>query len=145
MEILEVNNIVRQALSSFYIPSNINILARYTKDLLVITIEKSKIIRVLDNIVRNAIEAMTDGGLITINVLKKGEFAAIEIKDTGEGVPEDIKEKLFEPFNTSKPKHEGLGLAYSKKIIESSGGKISLRSEIGKGTTVMISIPIINK
>jgi PAS domain S-box-containing protein len=141
-EMIEANQIVKQSLASFYIPKKIEVHARYFDENMTIQIDKTKMIRVLDNIIRNSVEAMPQGGKITIHVKKKGSNAMIEVKDTGEGIPEEVKERLFEPFNTTKPNHEGLGLTYIKKIIESAGGNVSIQTERGKGTSVTVSLPL---
>jgi PAS domain S-box-containing protein len=108
-------------------------------------LDKSKIRRVFDNLLKNAIEAMPDGGKITINTNEKGNNINIEIVDTGVGIPEEKLDKIFKPFNTTKTKGMGLGLVFCKNTIESHGGEITILSEQNKGTKVMIKLPLENK
>lgn len=100
-------------------------------------IDPIKMRRVFTNIIQNSIEAM-DEGLIEI-ILKDNE---IIFKDNGKGMGAEVKERIFEPFFTSKQNGTGLGMTIVKKIIDDHNGKISLESEIGKGTEIKISLPI---
>ncbi|MDL1957183.1 MAG: PAS domain S-box protein [Candidatus Desulfofervidus auxilii] len=98
--------------------------------------------QVLLNIIKNSIEAMPGGGNLTVITTLKNDHILIKIKDTGKGISAENLKKIFDPFFTTKPKGSGLGLAISKKIIEAHKGKIFFESELGKGTTCVISIPI---
>jgi PAS domain S-box-containing protein len=106
-----------------------------------IGLDKSKFIRVLNNLFKNAIEAMPTGGKLTVIVEEKENNIFIKITDTGVGIPPDVLKKLFRPFQSTKAKGMGLGLAFCKNTIESHGGEISVESELGKGTTFIITIP----
>jgi len=99
--------------------------------------------QVIMNIVLNAIQAMEEGGLLTISTKSKDGQCLIEISDTGRGIPEEILPKIFDPFFTTKDVNEGtgLGLPVSLAIIKRHGGAITVKSQIGKGTTFTISIP----
>ncbi|MBD3205919.1 PAS domain S-box protein [Candidatus Bathyarchaeota archaeon] len=108
-------------------------------------LDKSKLRRVFDNLLKNAVEAMPEGGKIKINTNKKGNDISIEIIDTGVGIPEEKIDKLFKPFNTTKSKGMGLGLVFCKNTIESHGGEIAILSERNKGTKIMITMPLENK
>ncbi|RKZ25774.1 hypothetical protein DRQ20_04450, partial [bacterium] len=87
------------------------------------------------NVVHNAVKAM-DKGRIEIKV----DGRKIEIKDTGPGIPEEVREKIFEPFFTLDPKGTGLGLSITKKIVELHGGRIEVESEEGKGSVFAITL-----
>jgi signal transduction histidine kinase len=89
----------------------------------------------------NAIEAMKDGGTLSISIAHTGEALLLEIADTGHGISEDEVKKIFEPFYTTKEQGLGLGMPYAKKIIEQHGGTISLNSRPGEGTTISIALP----
>jgi len=95
----------------------------------------------LMNLMLNAVEAMPDGGLLSISVEQTDETLRLEIADTGSGIGEEQATKIFEPFYTTKEQGLGLGMPYSKKIIDQHGGTISLSSQLGKGTTITIVIP----
>ena len=90
------------------------------------------------NFAKNGIEAMADGGTLTIITKQRPDGILVEFIDTGEGIPPDILDKIVQPFFSTKPKGSGLGLAISQKIIEAHHGKISIESEPDKGTRVII-------
>jgi len=95
----------------------------------------------LMNLMLNAIEAMPDGGILSIAVNRNDEMLQLEIADTGHGIGEDEAKKIFEPFYTTKEQGLGLGMPYAKKIIDQHGGTMSLSSQPGKGTTISIVLP----
>ncbi len=98
--------------------------------------------QVLINLMKNALEAMPDGGKLTISSWRDGDYIKISVVDTGIGISPEVTEKIFDPFFTTKKRGTGLGLAVSRKIIEDHGGEISIQSKEGKGTTVTITLPI---
>ena len=98
------------------------------------------------NIIVNAAEAMHGSGTLTIatSPAPDRKTVSIEFTDTGEGIPEENFTKIFDPFFTTKDvgKGTGLGLATSYGIVEDHGGKISVKSKVGEGTTFTIELPI---
>jgi two-component system NtrC family sensor kinase len=97
------------------------------------------------NLIVNAVEAMPQGGTLTVHTHKgPGETVTVEVRDTGNGIPHEDLGKLFTPFFTTKPigKGTGLGLAIAYGIIKMHRGQISVRSQVGKGTTFIINLPI---
>lgn len=107
----------------------------------VIDIDPKRIEQVLFNLIENAIEAMPQGGVLTIRTKKKEDFAFFEIEDTGCGISQENLEKLYVPFFTTKPKGSGLGLPVSKKIIADHSGYIEVKSEVDKGTKFTVYLP----
>jgi len=97
--------------------------------------------RVYRNLVVNAIQATAPGGLVVASVEGAGERAQIRVYDTGCGIPADRLQAVFEDFVTTKRRGLGLGLAITRKIVEQLGGRISVASEVGKGTTFVIDFP----
>jgi signal transduction histidine kinase len=94
------------------------------------------------NLARNAAEAMPNGGTFTIAAWKDGERIVLSFADTGAGIPDQIRDKLFEPFVTQgKRDGTGLGLAIVKQVIEAHGGEVHFESTPGKGTTFTLSLP----
>ncbi len=107
------------------------------------TLDVEKILRVIYNIARNAIDAMPKGGSLTVATHLQGERAVIEIADTGTGIPDHLKSRIFEPFFTHGKKHgTGLGLAIVKRIVEDHHGQIEVESSAGTGTTVRLILPL---
>jgi signal transduction histidine kinase len=100
--------------------------------------------QVFMNLLSNAIDAIDDKGTITINTSMSSRWIEVIIKDTGQGIPENIREKIFDPFFTTKGvgKGTGLGLSISQSIIEKHSGTIDVKSEKGKGTEFVIRLPV---
>ncbi|MDD8017179.1 MAG: cyclic nucleotide-binding domain-containing protein [Bacteroidota bacterium] len=107
-------------------------------------VDQDKLIRVFYNIASNARDAMPEGGTLTVSTESLGDMVKIEFTDTGTGMPEEVKRKIFEPFVTYGKKHgTGLGMAIVKKVIDDHKGKIEIDSELGKGTTIRMMLPTI--
>ncbi len=98
--------------------------------------------QVLLNLVKNAGEAMPDGGAITVRTWREGGAVKIAVRDTGLGMPPQVLERLFSPFFTTKTKGTGLGLAVSFRIMEDHGGEIDATSAEGQGSTFTLSLPL---
>jgi signal transduction histidine kinase len=102
--------------------------------------------QVFGNIFSNAIQAMPEGGHLTIkSEVPSNGLIEISTKDTGVGIPEDNLVMIFEPLFTTKAKGIGLGLAITKTLVEAHGGKIDVKSELGNGSTFIVSLPIDGK
>ena len=99
--------------------------------------------QVFMNIISNAIDAIDEKGIITISTSASNKLIQVSIKDTGQGIPENIRQKIFDPFFTTKGvgKGTGLGLSICQSIIEKHKGNIKVKSEEGKGTEFIISLP----
>jgi two-component system NtrC family sensor kinase len=99
------------------------------------------------NLCLNAIEAMHNGGELTISSSVDGNFVRVDISDTGIGIPKENLGRIFDPFFTTKEvgKGTGLGLSVSYGIIEKHHGSIMARSEAGKGTTITVLLPLSEK
>jgi signal transduction histidine kinase len=97
--------------------------------------------RALSNLVINALQAMPNGGALVIKTIADGESAVVQIQDTGVGIPKDVLQNLFSTFTTTKSNGTGMGLISAKRAVDAHNGTISVNSEEGKGTTVIIKIP----
>lgn len=107
-----------------------------------IKLDQDKVVRVFYNIASNARDAMPQGGTLTVKTMPENGFVKIEFVDTGSGMPEEVKKKIFEPFMTYGKKHgTGLGMAIVKKVIDDHKGKIEIDTEMGKGTTIRMLFP----
>jgi two-component system NtrC family sensor kinase len=108
-----------------------------------VMLDQDKMVRVFYNIASNARDAMPNGGSLTVSTLKDNGFVRVDFTDTGTGMPEEVKKKIFEPFMTYGKKHgTGLGMAIVKKVIDDHKGRIEIDTEMGKGTTIRISLPV---
>jgi len=108
-----------------------------------VKVDQDKIVRVFYNIASNAADAMPTGGTLTVSTEDAGGMVRVEFKDTGTGMPEEVKRKIFEPFVTYGKKHgTGLGMAIVKKVMDDHKGKIEIETEMGKGTTIRLFFPL---
>lgn len=94
------------------------------------------------NFITNAIDAVSEGRSVEISSQKNGENAEVTIADTGSGIPQENLDKIFEPFFTTKDEGTGLGMGLAYSIIKSHRGDIKITSEVNKGTSVKIILPI---
>ncbi|MCX8157010.1 MAG: ATP-binding protein [Verrucomicrobiae bacterium] len=97
--------------------------------------------QVLVNLVKNAMQAMSQGGVLTLATGESGEEAWIEVRDTGGGIPKETLSRLFEPFFTTKKKGTGLGLMIVQRIVRGHGGRIEIESQAGQGSTFRVILP----
>ncbi len=139
-EKLHINNLVERAVS-FYDAANINL--NLSQEELYVFADRDQFIRVLNNLLNNAIEAIPDEvhSQIEIGLFKRGKEIHLTVKDNGLGIPEELQEKIFEPNFTTKNSGMGLGLALVKRIIDDVNGEIYFKSELNKGTTFFIKLP----
>jgi len=105
-------------------------------------VDSDKIKRVFINLIKNAVDAMPNGGKITIDSKEVNGSLEISFADTGTGVSDEILPKLFSPLLTTKAQGMGFGLAICKRLIETHGGKITVKTAKGKGTTFTVTLPI---
>lgn len=100
--------------------------------------------QVWTNLVHNALQAMDHKGTLRIGLRRDGDWARVSVGDTGKGIPEAIRERIFDAFFTTKPAGEGtgLGLDIVRKIVEKHGGRIEVDSEVGRGTTFTVFLPM---
>jgi two-component system sporulation sensor kinase A len=111
----------------------------------VVNCERNQMKQVFVNIIKNAIEAMPGGGRLSISARTEDDKVCIQFVDEGEGIPAELVSRLGEPFFTTKEKGTGLGLLVSHRIVLAHQGTIDITSEVGKGTTVSVVLPILKQ
>jgi len=95
----------------------------------------------LINLVKNSVEAMPEGGRLVVRTARDRGRVVLEVEDTGPGIPQEAREKVFSPFFSTKGKGSGLGLAMIKKSLDELGGGVELASRPGEGTRVSLFLP----
>ncbi|MBJ3791727.1 GHKL domain-containing protein, partial [Bacillus sp. OA1] len=139
--IQEIISYVIRVMEKPALKQGVHIQGIYSKDLPSITCDEKRLKQVFFNLIKNAIEAMSVGGTITIKVTVE-DAIIIQVKDEGCGIPKDKIPKLNEAFYTTKETGTGLGLVVTEKIIKDHNGKMSFESEVGVGTTVEVMLPL---
>ena len=104
--------------------------------------DPEQIKRAFFNLIKNAVQAMRNGGELRVKAERVGDEVVVEVGDTGSGMSPEVQERLFEPFFSTKEKGSGLGLAIVRQTVEKNGGRVELRSEAGSGTTFKVALPI---
>jgi len=122
--------------------NNIAVEQRLDDQLPRLWLDEDQIIRVFINVIKNSIEAMPDGGIISAATLREAQWARIEIGDTGAGISDEDIAKVFTPFYTSKSTGSGLGLTLSAQIIKNHGGSIEVQNRQPRGITFIIKFPM---
>jgi len=133
--------LVNEALCLVKFPQNIKVI-NSTRSEPKIRVDSERMKRVFVNIIKNAVDAMSEGGTLTITSKESNGSLEIAFADTGAGMSEDIVKKICTPLFTTKAKGMGLGLSICKRFVEAHGGTVSVKSVAGKGTTFTVTIPV---
>ena len=136
-----LKELCHKLIKNISLPENIKTSCHIEDSVELIFVDANILRRALGNLVSNAIQAMPKGGKLGLRAFQQESDLVITITDTGKGIPEKIKPKLFTPFFTTKPRGQGLGLAVVKRMIEALNGKITFESTEGNGTTFTIRLP----
>jgi signal transduction histidine kinase/ABC-type amino acid transport substrate-binding protein len=145
---IDPEKLVEDTLRDISVPASIKIVRDLGSGLPRITVDEIQIQQAFHNIISNAIDAMDEGGTLTVSTHKQisdnagHEFVTISFEDTGEGISPDHIEKVFEPLFSTKVKGAGLGLVACENVIHAHGGNIEVSSEVGKGSTFIVKFPI---
>jgi len=117
----------------------------YTSKELKVSVDKNRMSEVFHNLLTNALDAMSQGGCLTIRTRRQNGHAVVEFTDTGAGIPPEYLNRVFEPFFTTKydGKGTGLGLPICYEIVSKFGGNIEVESQLGKGSTFRVSLPVV--
>ncbi|MEO6811509.1 MAG: ATP-binding protein [Isosphaeraceae bacterium] len=116
----------------------------YAPDLPAVSMNPDLFKQAILNLILNAQHAMPQGGELLLTTRGDGPAVVLDVTDTGCGIPPESHPRIFEPFFSTRPGGTGLGLSYTRRIIEAHGGSISLESEPGKGSKFTIRLPIVN-
>jgi two-component system NtrC family sensor kinase len=121
---------------------NLKVVKNLDRSLPPVDLDKNKMQQVFSNLAMNAFEAMHEKGILTITTRRdeSGRMIEIHFADTGVGIPKENLRKLFDPFFTTKSFGTGLGLSVSYGIVEQAGGTIRVESEVGRGSTFVITL-----
>jgi len=139
---IRINDLIEETLKTIPIPESVKIERSFEGDLPLINLDPVRMRRVFDNLVKNAIEAMPQGGSLSVSSKKTDDGLMISFKDTGTGIPQKVLGNLFRPFYTTKTGGTGLGLSICKQLVEAHGGKIKGDSRLGEGSTFTINLPL---
>jgi two-component system sensor histidine kinase AtoS len=104
-------------------------------------VDRAHLQQILMNLIANAVDAMPNGGRLTMRVRREGGYGIIEVSDTGHGIGADMLDQVMEPFVTTRPGGSGLGLPISRQLAELNKGSLVLTSEPGQGTTATLLLP----
>ncbi len=140
---LNINDVVQQALSRRPVPESVQVVSQLDETLPAVLADPDQLNRIFDNLILNAVQAMPEGGrLVVKSEASDSEWVTVTFADTGAGIDDEALGKIFEPLFTTKAKGIGLGLALTKMLVEAHGGTIEVESEVGKGTSFTVSLPI---
>jgi signal transduction histidine kinase len=120
---------------------NITLMAEFSSTPLVGRFNKHLLKVALAHLIRNAVEATRPGGSVLVRTAEEQKFAMLVIQDTGRGMPQDVVEKVFVPFYTTKIGGTGLGMVFVRQIVDEHRGIVTLESKVGRGTSVTIRLP----
>jgi signal transduction histidine kinase len=132
-------------LSTVTVPKEVKVSVVAEEDVPKLKVEPSLIKRVFMNLILNAVQAMPSGGQLNIKIFRKDNEIFINFEDTGIGIPEENKPRIFQPLFTTKSKGQGFGLAVVQRLVEAHNGEISFESAVGKGSTFTVKLPLISE
>ncbi|MCL4429507.1 MAG: PAS domain S-box protein [Chloroflexi bacterium] len=143
LEDADLQVIITELLAKSKLPKNVKVNVKVDAEAKKVVADSAYLNRILYNLVTNAVQAMPQGGKLTIHASrdKKTKEAVLTVADTGVGIPENAKGKLFTPMFTTKSKGQGFGLAVIKRMAEALSGSVSFESQEGKGTKFTIRLP----
>jgi len=139
---LSINNLVEGSVARQPLPENIDVICHLDRLLPDVLADAGQLARVLDSIISNAVQAMPNGGRLSVSCRQDGEGVAVSVSDTGMGIENESIPRLFEPFFTTKARSIGLGLSIAKGLVEEHGGTIEVKSAVGEGSTFTLWLPL---
>jgi signal transduction histidine kinase len=137
-----LETVLEEALSRTEVKGNVKVDKDLEPDLPEVLVDPEKLRRAFGNLIKNADEAMPEGGTLTIDARTADRSVEVQFRDTGHGISDADLSKVFDPLFTTKPRGIGLGTAIVKKIIESHKGSINVSSKSGEGTNFTVRLPL---
>jgi len=148
----DINDLLKQTLlfvAQHPESKNVNRVDEMTRDLPAVWVDHKQIQQVVLNITLNAVQAMKEGGILTVETDRfqdeSGDWIRIQIADTGPGIPPEVLKKIFTPFFTTKTQGTGLGLPICRQLMENNGGSLDVLSEAGQGTRFVLLLPVLDE
>ncbi|MFI5304870.1 MAG: PAS domain S-box protein [Nitrospiria bacterium] len=153
--VLSIQHLLKESVEFVLRGTNVRVQFVVPDDIWPLEVDEGQISQVIQNLAINAIQSMPEGGFIKIRAencqfdtenkpetyVKPGAYVKIQVRDSGTGIPENLQQKIFDPYFTTKPKGYGLGLAISYSIIKKHAGYITVQSEAGLGSTFTFYLP----
>jgi nitrogen-specific signal transduction histidine kinase len=121
---------------------NVKVVTRFADDVPPVLVDRELLKQAVMNLIVNAVDAMPGGGRLTASLERRGETADIEIEDTGRGIAPEFSQRVFQLFFTTKPGGSGIGLASAFRTVQLLNGSLDFKSEVGRGTTFRIELPL---
>jgi len=122
--------------------AKVKVTTRFASGVPPVVADRQLLKQAIMNLILNAIDAMPDGGQLILSLQRRGEVVEIEIEDTGRGIAPEHRQKIFQLFFTTHPGGSGIGLASAFRTVQLHSGSIDFKTEVGKGTTFRIELPL---
>jgi signal transduction histidine kinase len=141
--LLEPKQLIQESLGKCMVPENITVRTELAGTLPHVTVDQLQMVQVFENLITNAVQAMPEGGTLSIKAEEDGEARGVKItvSDTGTGISPENLQKLFQPLFTTKARGVGLGLTVSKRNTEANRGTLAVETEEGRGTVFTVLLP----
>jgi signal transduction histidine kinase len=136
-----IKTLFEDSLKMVSVPENVEVKWAIPDDSPKLSVDRGLMSRVFVNLINNAVGAMPNGGTLTLSAAASVDAIKLGVWDTGQGIDEELKARLFMPFESGRKGGLGLGLAICKRIVEAHGGSIDASSEVGKGTLFTVKLP----
>ena len=139
---IKLEALVENALSRLEIKKNVEVIRQFEPSIPEVMVDSDQMRRVLANLIKNADEAMPEGGTLSISGRSADGYGELRLRDSGQGITNDHLAKIFDPLFTTKPRGIGLGLAIVKQIVDGHKGSLDVTSKPGEGTTFTMRLPL---
>ncbi len=138
----KLNQLIVDTLTNLAVPETVKTSIEIEEDFPPLMVDPVMMRRVISNLIINALQAMPEGGQLTITLSKNEDAVFINIQDTGVGISEEDLPKIFQPLFTTKPRGQGFGLSVCKRLVEAHNGSIIVKSQLGRGSIFRVKIPL---